>query len=50
MRRNRVSSVNLAEKSGQFDVPEGGRRPIAPTVTVVIPTLNEAGNLPYVLN
>lgn len=45
-----MSSVNLAEKSGQFDVPEGGRRPIAPTVTVVIPTLNEAGNLPYVLN
>jgi glycosyltransferase involved in cell wall biosynthesis len=25
-------------------------RPTAPTVSVIIPTLNEAGNLPYVLN
>lgn len=27
-----------------------GSRPTNPTVSVVIPTLNEAGNLPYVLN
>ena len=43
--------VNLAAKSGQVEgQPEPAPRPSDPTISVIITTLNEAGNLPYVLN
>jgi glycosyltransferase involved in cell wall biosynthesis len=51
MRRSRKLRVN---PSALLDHPESSRdvscRPSAPTISVIIPTLNEAGNLPYVLN
>jgi len=51
MRKDRVSSINLAGKGGPTaDGARVRRRPNTPTISVVIPTLNEAGNLPYVLN
>ncbi len=51
MRRNKAVPVNLAAKSGQVEgQPEPAPRPSDPTISVIIPTLNEAGNLPYVLN
>lgn len=46
-----MSSVHLAmtpHHSENCDSQSG--RPLSPTVSVIIPTLNEAGNLPYVLN
>jgi len=46
-----VSSINLARKARlTANDAQIRRRPETPTISVVIPTLNEAGNLPYVLN
>src|ERR1039458_767666 len=51
MRRSKVVPVNLAAKTSRSsNDPSSAPRPSAPTISVVIPTLNEAGNLPYVLN
>ena len=51
MRRKEVVPVSpRVQTSGHDDVTEQYRRPTTPTISVVIPTLNEAGNLPYVLN
>jgi glycosyltransferase involved in cell wall biosynthesis len=46
-----VVPVNLAAKTSRSsNDPSSAPRPGAPTISVVIPTLNEAGNLPYVIN
>jgi len=46
-----VVPVNLAtEASRSVGDSAHTSRPSSPTVSVVIPTLNEAGNLPYVIN
>jgi glycosyltransferase involved in cell wall biosynthesis len=51
MRTVKMPSVNTAAKSSRLsNNPRQYSRPVAPTVSVVIPTLNEAGNLPYVIN
>lgn len=44
-------SVDLADQSGRSrDDSSRTLRPTSPTISVIIPTLNEAGNLPYVIN
>src|ERR1035437_6544649 len=51
MRRKAVLSGGPQVQTGGIDsVTEQYHRPSVPTISVVIPTLNEAGNLPYVLN
>lgn len=46
-----MSPVDLAEKTQSARRDGKTRvRPLDPTVSVIVPTLNEAGNLPYVLN
>jgi len=54
MRRNKVDPSTFAamtvHSDGSPGAARGTLRPIAPTISVVIPTLNEAGNLPYVIN
>jgi glycosyltransferase involved in cell wall biosynthesis len=54
MRRNKamtIKSVLSSKDPGPDRAVVSPKRPIeAPTITVMIPTLNEAGNLPYVLN
>lgn len=50
-RKKVLSPVDLAEKSGpETDARQTRVRPGEPSISVIIPTLNEAGNLPYVLN
>src|ERR1700689_4382223 len=51
MRRERGrSSSPTAQPRHYYGSQEKLPRPVSPTVSVIIPTLNEAGNLPYVLN
>jgi glycosyltransferase involved in cell wall biosynthesis len=45
-----VTIDSESPRPGAGERPEGGEHRPQPTVSVVIPTLNEAGNLPYVLN
>jgi len=46
-----VLPVDLAAESGHSGNDLGrNSRPSAPTVSVIIPSLNEAGNIPYVIN
>lgn len=44
------SSSPTAQPRHYYGSQEQLPRPFSPTVSVIIPTLNEAGNLPYVLN
>lgn len=44
------SSSPTAQPRHYYGSQEKLPRPVSPTVSVIIPTLNEAGNLPYVLN
>lgn len=51
MRRNKKLSANpLTQRRRSDNDLEPVARSSTPTISVVIPTLNEAGNLPYVLN
>ena len=51
MRTAKRPLVNNATKSNRLsNNPRQYLRSVAPTVSVVIPTLNEAGNLPYVID
>jgi len=51
MRRHEVVPVNPDESVRRsHDLSSHGEESRTPTVSVMIPTLNEAGNLPYVLN
>jgi glycosyltransferase involved in cell wall biosynthesis len=51
MRRNEVVTINSGPPSHSAgDASERHMPHTGPTISVVIPTLNEAGNLPFVLN